>query len=103
MRMLLHLPTNHRYRGMYRFLAAVTGLYVLAFGVVGLAVSRGHGVFSRDDIKALGLRTNLAFSVLSIVVGAVVLVGIIVNHNWDQVLNLFGGLVFLVVGMFMLI
>jgi hypothetical protein len=102
MRMLLHLPTNHRYRGLYRFLAAVTGLYVLAFGVVGLAVSWGHGVFSRDDMKALGLRTNLAFSVLSIVVGAVVLVGIIVDHNWDHVLNLFGGLAFLVVGMLML-
>ena len=29
MRMLLHLPVNHRLRGLYRFLAALTGLYVL--------------------------------------------------------------------------
>jgi hypothetical protein len=102
MRILLHLPINHRLRPLYRFLAGLTGLYVLVFGIVGAAVSRGHGVFARDNIYALGLRTNLAFSVLSIVVGAVVLVGVVVNHNWDHILNLFGGLAFLVAGMLML-
>jgi hypothetical protein len=78
-------------------------LYVLVFGIVGLAVSGGHGAFSRDHVYALGLRTNAAFSVLSIVVGVVVLVGVVAGSNWSHVLNLFGGLAFLVVGMLMLI
>ncbi len=102
MRMLLHLPVNHRLRGLYRFLAALTGLYVLVYGIVGIVVSRGQGAFARTDTEALGLRTNLAFSIMSIVVGAVVLVGIAVDHNWDHVLNFFGGLAFLLVGMLML-
>jgi len=100
--MLLHLPTNHRLRGLYRFLAALTALYVLAYGVVGLAVSWGHPAFARDGTQALGLRTNLAFSIMSIVVGVVVLLGIVVDHNWDQLLNFFGGIAFLLVGMLML-
>jgi Domain of unknown function (DUF4383) len=100
--MLTHLPVNHRLRGLYRFLAALTGLYVLVYGIVGLFVSRGGGAFARTDTQALGLRTNLAFSIMSIVVGAVVLIGIIVDHNWDHVLNFFGGLAFLIVGMLML-
>jgi hypothetical protein len=102
MRMLLHLPVNHRYRGLYRFLAGLTGLYVLTFGIVGLAMSSGHGALSRDHVYALGLRTNAAFAVLSIVVGVVVLVGVAAGRNWSHLLNLLAGLAFLVVGMLML-
>ena len=102
MRILLHLPINHRLRPLYRFLAGLTGLYVLVFGIVGAVVSRGHGAFSRDHIYALGLRTNLAFAVLSIVVSVVVLVGVVVDHNWDHILNLLGGMAFLIAGMLML-
>jgi len=100
--MLLHLPTNHRLRGLYRFLAALTALYVLAYGVGVLAVRRGPPAVARHDTQALGLRTNLAFSIMSIAVGVIVLVGIVVDHNWDQLLNFFGGLAFLVIGMLML-
>src|SRR5256714_10707417 len=103
MRILRPLPINHRLRPLYRFLAGLAGLYVLVFGIVGAAVSRGHAFFSRDHIYALGLRTNLAFSILSIVVGAIVLLGVIIGRNVDQILNLAGGLVFLLAGMFMLL
>ena len=102
MGILLHLPVNHRFRGLYRFLAFLTALYVLAFGITGVLAGRGHSMFSRDHIVALGLRTNLAFGLLSIVVGLAVLVGLVVGRNWDHLLNVFGGLAFLVVGMFML-
>ena len=103
MRILLHLPINHRLRPLYRFLAGLTGLYVLVFGIVGAVVSRGHSFVTRDHIYALGLRTNPAFAILSIIVGAVVLLGVIVGRNVDHILNLVGGLVFLLAGMFMLI
>jgi hypothetical protein len=102
MPMFGHLPLNHRFRNLYRFLAALTGLYVLVLGIAGLSASWGKGVFARDAAVALGLRTNVAFSILSIVVGAAVLIGIILNHNWDHLLNLFGGLAFLLAGMLML-
>ncbi len=102
MGILLHFPVNHRFRGLYRFLASLTGLYVLVFGIIGVVVGRGHSAFSRDHIIALGLRTNLAFAVLSIVVGLLVLVSLVIGRNWDHVLNLVAGLAFLVVGMFML-
>jgi hypothetical protein len=103
MRILLHLPINHRLRPLYRFLAGLTGLYVLVFGIVGAVASRGHSFVSRDHIYALGLRTNLAFAILSIVVGAIVLLGVIFGRNVDHILNLVGGLVFMLAGMFMLI
>jgi hypothetical protein len=100
--MFLHLPVNHRYRAVYRFLAALTGAYVLVFGIAGVAVSGGHGLFARGHLVALGLHTNLAFSVLSIVVGAIVVVAALVGHNADHYLTLFGGMAFLAVGMAML-
>jgi hypothetical protein len=102
MGILLHLPVNHRFRGLYRFLAFLTALYVFAFGIAGVLEGRGHSTFSRDHIVALGLRTNIAFGVLSIVVGLAVLVGLVVGRNWDHLLNVFGGLAFLIIGMLML-
>jgi hypothetical protein len=100
--MLLHLPVNHRYRPIYRFLASLAGLYVTVFGIVGAVVSRGHGAFSRGPMVALGLHTNLAFSILSIVVGVVALTGVALGRNYDFWLELIGGVAFLLVGMLML-
>jgi hypothetical protein len=100
--MFLHLPVNHPLRGLYRFLGGLTGLYVLVFGIAGLVVSRGHGPFARGDIAALGLHTNAAFSVLSMVAGAVILLAAIIDNNLDHHTFLFGGLVFLGVGLVML-
>ena len=99
---LLHLPVNHRFRGLYRFLAFLTALYVLAFGILGVLAGRAHSPFSRDHITALGLRTNLAFGALSILVALLVILGLAIGKNWDQVLNIVAGLAFLIVGMFML-
>jgi len=101
--MFLHLPVNHRYRAAYRFLAGLTGAYVLVFGIVGAVVSGGHGLFARGHLVALGLHTNLAFSVLSILVGAAVVVATLLGRNVDHYLDVFGGLAFLIAGMAMLI
>jgi hypothetical protein len=100
--MFLHLPVNHRYHGVYRFLGGLTGLYVLGFGIAGLSASQGYGLFARDHIVALGLRTNTAFSILSIVVGAVVVIAAVINNNREHYVNLFGGIAFLTVGILMM-
>jgi hypothetical protein len=100
--MFLHLPVNHPLRPLYRFLGGLTGLYVLVFGIVGLVTSRGHGIFARGQIEALGLRTNVAFSVLSILAGLAVVIAAIIDNNRDHYTFLFGGVAFLIIGMFML-
>lgn len=97
-----HLPINHPLLPFYRLLAGAAGLYVLVFGIVGLVRTWGEPLFGRGDTWALGLRTNLAFSLLSVVVGAIVLVGAMVGGNIARYVNLAGGVVFLVAGMLMM-
>jgi hypothetical protein len=101
--MELHIPVNHRLGPFYRVCAGLCGLYVLAFGVVGFAKTAGMDFFAEDDLpEALGLKTNRAFAVLSIVMGAIVVAGAVIGRNIDHLINLVGGGVFLVSGMAML-
>ena len=99
----MHLPINHRLSGFYRFLAALAGIFLLVFGIVGAVQTGGDPLFDRGDVSALGLRTNLAFSLLSIVVGAIVLLGALMGGNVAHYLNLFGGCVFWLAGLVMLV
>src|SRR5207247_133166 len=99
-----HIPVNHPLRGFYRFLATVTGLYVLVFGVVGFAKTEGTPTFSQDDLHwVLGLRTNLAFAELSVVAGAVILVAAVIGRNLDRFVNLGGAVLFMAAGTAMLL
>jgi len=101
--MLTHLPVNHPLRNLYRVLAAVVGAGVLVFGIVGFTRTRGTALFAQEHLPwVLGLRTNLAFALLSIVSGAVLLVCAVVGRNLDHVVNILGGIVFMAVGMLML-
>ncbi len=99
---MVHLPVNHRMRRTYLVLAAAAGLYVVVFGVVGLIETWGTAFFARDETYALGLRTNPAFAVLSIVVGVIVLGACLRGGNVAHVINQVGGSVFLLAGMVML-
>jgi uncharacterized protein DUF4383 len=94
---MAHIPVNHRLRPLYRALAALIGLYVLVFGIVGIVQSAGTDLFERGDITALGLRTNMAFSILSIVSGVVILAGLLIGRNVDQQVIYYGGILFLIV------
>lgn len=97
-----HLPMNHPARPFLRVVAAAIGLYILAFGIGGLIETWGVPFFDRSPIWVLALRTNPAFSVLSVVAGAVVLTGAIVGRNLDHLINLGGGMVFLLSGLVMM-
>jgi Domain of unknown function (DUF4383) len=94
-----HIPVNHHLRPLYRTLAGFAAVYLLAFGVVGVAQTAGGGLFARTDVSALGLRTNLAFSVASVIAGGVILVAVFVGRNVDATLNLWGGIGFMAVGL----
>ena len=101
--MASHIPVNHRLQPFYRFLAALAGLYVLVFGIVGVVRTSGSSFFDQtSDTSALGLRSNLAFAILSIVVGLIVFGAAVVGRNVDHFVNIVAGLVFLLAGMLMM-
>jgi Domain of unknown function (DUF4383) len=93
-----HFPVNHPLRPFYRVLAAFAGLYVLGFGVVGVVRASGSPFFDRGELTVLGLRTNLAFALASVLAGAVILLAIFVGRNVDYAVNVWGGVAFMVVG-----
>ncbi len=97
-----HFPINHHLRPLYRTLATVVALYVIVFGAIGAVRTAGDSLFSRGDVTALGLRTNLAFSVASIVVGAAILLALVAGRNVDTAVTRWGGVVFMAVGMAMM-
>jgi Domain of unknown function (DUF4383) len=94
---MAHIPVNHHLRPLYRTVSALIGLYILVFGIVGVIQSAGTDLFERGDMVALGLRTNMAFSILSVVSGVVILAGVVVGRNIDQQINYYGGILFLIV------
>jgi len=98
-----HIPVNHRLRPLYRALAFLVGLYLLIFGIVGVIQTADQPFFSRGDTVVLGLKTNLAFSILSIVMGAIVLAANLYGRNVDHFVDMVAGAIFMVVGVFGLI
>lgn len=100
--MATHLPVNHNLRSVYRGLAGLTGVYLTGFGLSGVSASRGLPFFDQGDTKAWGLHTNMAFALLSLGVGLVILAGVAIGHNVDRFINMTGALVFMVCGLIML-
>ena len=90
---MAHTPVNHPARPIYRAIGGLTGLYLVAFGGLGVIASAGNDLLAQDDTQVLGQGTNLGFSLLSILLGGVVLAGTVI------VLMVIG-LVLLMVGMY---
>jgi hypothetical protein len=97
-----HNPVNHPLRPIYRALGAVTGLYYVVFGVVGLIVTAGDGLLADDTDRVLGQGSNLAWSIVSIVIGALVLLGVVIGRNLDVAIDNYLGWGLLAVGTFSL-
>jgi hypothetical protein len=99
-----HFPVNHHLRPLYRALAGLAGLYVLVFGVVGVVKTGGYGFFAQHGTpSALGLHSNRAFAILSIVAGAIIVGAAAIGGNIDRWVNLVGGIVFLLSGFAMMV
>jgi hypothetical protein len=99
---MAHIPVNHPLRPLYRTLAGLVGAYVLIFGIIGLFMTWGNPFFGRESIWVLGLRTNLAFSLMSIVFGAIILFGAVKGGNFAHFLNLTVGIIFMVAALGMM-
>jgi hypothetical protein len=96
MRLDEHLPVDHRLSRVYRVGAGLVGLALLVFGILGLL---GHvGAFSTHGDKVAGLSTNGGLSVLSIVVGLLLFVGMVIGGNFASTLNMVLGVAFLLSG-----
>jgi hypothetical protein len=101
---MAHIPINHPLQPLYRVLAGLIGVYLIVFGIVGLARTSELDTFAQDGLPwVLGLQANRAFAILSIVVGLILLGGAFIGGNLDQKINLFASVVFLVAGMSMMI
>jgi hypothetical protein len=99
---MAHIPVNHPARPFLRFVAGLIGLYILVFGIAGVIETRDLSFFSREETWVLGLQTNPAFSILSILAGAVLLGGAVIGRNIDHFIYLAGAVVFLVAGIVMM-
>ncbi|SCL36415.1 protein of unknown function [Micromonospora pallida] len=97
-----HFPVNHPARPLYRALSGLVGLYILIFGVWGVAKTWGDPLFDRGNDWALGLRTNPAFSLASVLFGIVLLIGASRRSNLGHYMNLTAGVVFLVTAVLMM-
>lgn len=84
---MAHYPVNHPLRPLYRALAALAGLYLVLYGVVGLITVSDGGLFGHPDERILGQGGNLFWSILSLLVGAVVLVATLLGRNVDTEVN----------------
>lgn len=97
---MAHIPVNHPLRRLYKTLTAFAGLYILIFGIIGLTKTHGQPLFDQSHLQwVLGLRTNLAFALLSIAGGVVMLAAVVVGRNIDHYMELLAGFVFMVVGL----
>ncbi|MER7176695.1 DUF4383 domain-containing protein [Streptomyces mesophilus] len=91
-----HLPVDHRLSTVYRIGAGLTGLVLLAFGILGL-IDR-VGFFDTGGDRVAGLNTNGALSVLSICVGLLLFVGMVIGGNFASTLNMVLGVAFILSG-----
>jgi hypothetical protein len=103
MQAMAHIPINHPLLPVYRALSGLVGLYVLLFGIIGYTRTSDLDFFSRHGEWVLGLRTNPAFSVMSILGGAALLAAAVIGRNLFAYVNLIAGIVFIVVGTAMLL
>ncbi|MFV2017536.1 DUF4383 domain-containing protein [Micromonospora sp. LOL_023] len=82
-----HTPVNHPARPIYRAIAALTGLYLAIFGVLGVVTTFGDAPFAQDDTRVLGQGANLGFSALCLLLGVIVLAGVGLGRNIDAAIN----------------
>jgi hypothetical protein len=90
------LPVDHRLSRVYRFGAGLTGVILLVFGILGFFDQVGF--FSTHGSTVAGLSSNGALSVMSVVVGALLMVGAAIGGNFASWLNMILGVLFLLSG-----
>nr|MDT0658119.1 DUF4383 domain-containing protein [Micromonospora sp. DSM 115978] len=83
----MHNPVNHPAQPIYRAIGGLIGLYLVIFGVLGVVEAGGGEAFAQDDTTALGQGTNLGFSIISVLLGVLLLVATGIGRNVDAAVN----------------
>ncbi|MFQ6147137.1 DUF4383 domain-containing protein [Streptomyces seoulensis] len=96
MRLRDELPVDHHLSTVYRYGAAFCGLVLITFGCLGFADRLSP--FDTHGTSIAGLSTNGLLSVISVVVGAVLVLGGFVGGNFASDLNMAVGALFLLSG-----
>jgi hypothetical protein len=91
-----HLPMDHRLNQVYRFGAGLMGLVLVVFGILGLL--NGVSFLNQAGERIAGLNSNGALSTISIVIGALLFVGMVIGGNFASTLNMCVGAAFLISG-----
>ncbi|MFB7466144.1 DUF4383 domain-containing protein [Streptomyces sp. NPDC056224] len=96
MRLREELPVDHRLAQVYRYGAGLCGVILLVFGCLGFADQLTP--FDTDGTRISGMSTNGVLSLISVVVGLVLIGGAVVGGNFASTLNMTVGTLFLISG-----
>ncbi|WP_316521333.1 DUF4383 domain-containing protein [Kitasatospora brasiliensis] len=91
-------PVDRRLAMVWRIGAGLGGIFLIVFGILGLADHPGFLATHGDRIA--GLSTNGALSILSIVAGAVLVLGAVIGGNFASNLNMAVGVLFVLSGFY---
>jgi hypothetical protein len=89
---MAHTPINHPLRPLYRVLAALVGIYLIVFGVVGFITGDGD--------RVLGQGASTLWSVVALIAGVAVLIATVVGRNLDVKVDQYVGWALVVIGTF---
>ena len=93
-----HTPVNHPLRPLYRVVGFLAGAYLVVFGIVGLIQTSGEDVTGANDKLVLGQGSNLLLSIISLAVGAIVIIATVIGRNLDTAADKYLGWGLLVLG-----
>ncbi len=95
---MAHNPVNHPLRPFYRSLGFLAGAYLIVFGVVGLIRSSDLRFTGLSDTHVFGQGTSTLWSILAIIIGAIVAIAFALGRNLDVAAGKFLGWAILVIG-----
>lgn len=90
------LPVDHRLAAVYRIGAGLCGAILLAFGILGF--TNQLAFFDTSGAQVAGLSTNGLLSLISVVVGLVLMAGAVIGGNVASMVNMTVGTLFLLSG-----
>ncbi|HET6856084.1 MAG TPA: DUF4383 domain-containing protein [Streptomyces sp.] len=96
MRLKDELPVDHRLATVYRAGAALCGVILIVFGCLGFADRLAF--FDTTGSQVAGLSTNGLLSLISVVVGLVLIGGAVVGGNTASNVNMAVGVLFVLSG-----